>query len=447
MFDCVVVGAGFAGLAAAAELAERGKNVVVLEARDRVGGRVASIYQDGQLIEIGGQWVSPGNEAMHELIDEANLETVGPTEGTVLIRSQGTVFKSTQAPDRAHALSPFEMADLGQGVLRFRRLAERIDSDPTWAAANAAWLGQSVGRWVKTNLRTPTAQQDFAAVLAEVAAKDADELTLGEALKLSIAGTDLESLFTVSGGLKLRRIRGGMHLLAETLADRLGDRIRLAEIVTGYEYDLDSVTVHTESGESYQAHRVINTLPPWLALKQQYEPALPAWRYEAVERTQPGHNIKAFAVYDEPWWRDQGLSGQMSADEGPVRVSFDITDPGGPGVLFGLFEGNEAAAMSKFSTSMRERAFIDSLATVFGEGARSAHVYVDYDWGADPYTRGCHTPHFSPGAWTATGQVLAEAAGPIRFAGSEYASKYNGYLEGAVRSGREEARAILRELA
>lgn len=433
-------------MAAAAELADRGKDVVVLEARDRVGGRVGSVFKEGQLIEIGGQWISPGNEAMHELIDEAGLELVGPTEGTVLIRSQGTVFKSTQAPDRSHALSPFEMADLGQGVLRFRRLAERVEADPTWAAANESWLGQSVGRWVKTNLRTPTAQQDFTAVLAGVSATSVEELTLGDALKLSIAGTDLESLFTVSGGLKLRRVRGGMHLLAETLADRLGDRIRLGEVVTGYEYDLDSVKVHTESGESYEARRVINTLPPWLALEQEYSPALPAWRYEAVTRTQPGHNIKAFVVYDEPWWRDEGLSGQMSADEGPVRVSFDISEPGGPGVLFGLFEGNEAATASKYSASMRERSFIDALATVFGEGARAKHLYIDYDWGVDPFTRGCHTPHFSPGAWSATGQVLAEAAGPIKFAGSEYASKYNGYLEGAVRSGRDEARAVLREL-
>lgn len=418
----------------------------MLEARDRIGGRVASIEHDGRLIEIGGQWVSPGNEAMHELIDEAGLEVVGPTEGTVLIRSQGTVFKSTQAPDHSYALSPFEMADLGQGVLRFKRLAQRIESDPTWAAANSAWLGQSVGRWVKANLRTPTAQQDFSAVLAKVASTQPDELSLADALRLSIEGTDLESLFTVSGGLKLRRIRGGMHLLAETLADQLGDRIRLGQVVTGFKYDLDKVTVLTESGGTYEAHRVINTLPPWLALQQDYEPALPAWRYEVGERTTAGHNIKAFILYDTPWWRDSGLSGQMSADEGPARVAFDVSDPGGGGVLFGLFEGKEAAALSKFSASMRERAFVDSLVAVFGQDAKRPHKYVDYDWGVDPYTRGSHTPHFSPGVWSASGQLLAEPAGPIRFAGAEYASKYNGYLEGAVRSGREEAAAVLREL-
>lgn len=445
MFDCVVIGAGIAGLAAAADLVARGKDVVVLEARDRVGGRVASTDHNGQLIEIGGQWVSPGNDQMHELIEQAGLGLVAPQAGALLIRSQGNVFHSAPAPDRAHALTPFEMADLGQGVLRFRRLAERVQSDPTWAAANTAWLGQPLSRWVKANLRTPAAQQDFTAVLTSVS-DDVHDASLGDALTTTINGTDLESLFAVSGGLKLRRIAGGMHQVTDSLAAKVEGRIKLGEVVTSIDHTPDSVTVHTGSGEQYRARRALVAVPPWLALRLDYNPPLPAWREEVEQRNTAGAVIKAFVIYPTPWWREHGFGGQMSADEGAVRVTFDISDPGGPGVIMGFFEGVEGAAMTKRSITIRERAFIDSLAAVFGEEARQPHEYVDYDWAADKFTRGAHTPHFAPGAWSVNGQLLAEPAGAIHFAGAEYVGKFNGYLEGAVRSGRDEARAIAREL-
>lgn len=418
----------------------------MLEARDRIGGRVHTEDHDGQIIEIGGQWVSPGNELMHQLIAEAGVELVGPQDGALMIRSQGGVFRGLTAPDRSHSLTPFEMADLGQGVLRFRRLAERVVADPTWAAANTTWLGQPLSRWVRANLRTPAAQQDFTAVLASVGESSDEDPPLGIALQTSIGGTDLESLFTVSGGLKLRRVVGGMHQLGEHLADHLGDRIRLGIEVTGIDHFEDHVVVHTSSGDAIQARRVLVTLAPWMARDLAFNPPLPSWREEVAGRTSPGHVIKVFVIYPTPWWREEGLSGQMSADEGTVRVTFDITDPGGPGVIMGFMEGIEADTMSKRSLTIRERAVIDSLAAVFGEQARQPHQYVDYDWVSDPLTRGAHTPHFAPGIWSVNGQLLAEPVGPIRFAGAEYAGKYNGYLEGAMRSARDEARAIIREL-
>ena len=167
---------------------------------------------------------------------------------------------------------------------------------------------------------------------------------------------------------------------------------------------------------------------------------------EVLQRNTAGHVIKAIVHYPPPWWREQGLSGQMSADEGSVRVTFDISEQSGPGIMMGFFEGAEAASMSKRSRTIRELAFIDSLAAVFGEEVRQPHDYLDYDWAADKYTRGCHTPHFAPGVWSVNGQLLAEPVDAIHFAGSEYVGKNNGYLEGAVRSGREEAKVIWREL-
>lgn len=441
-----MIGAGLAGLVAADDLVARGKQLVVLEARNRVGGRIQSSWVDGQLVEGGAQWINPGNEQMHELVREAGAELIGPQEGSLLIRSQGSVVRSQQSPGRGRSLSPFETADLGQGVVRFRRLAQRIVSDPTWTAANQTWLAQPLSRWIKTNLRTPAAQHDFASALSGVLGAGSSDIALGEALEAGNKGVDLESLFTVTGGLKLRRVVGGMHQLIEHLCDQVGERVQLNTTVTRIEQTTDAVVVHTEAGEQIEARTALVTLPPWLAMQLDYSPELPDWRYETLERTTPGAVIKAVVIYPAPWWRESGLSGQMSADEGTIRATFDVTDPGGPGVLTGMFGGDEAVRMSAVGPEARERAFIDSLASVFGPIARQEHTYVDYDWLADPFTQGCHTPHFAPGIWNMSGQLLAEAAGRVHFAGAEYAPKFNGYLEGALRSGHDEAKALIREL-
>ncbi|WIY82074.1 NAD(P)/FAD-dependent oxidoreductase [Propionimicrobium sp. PCR01-08-3] len=442
-----MIGAGLAGLAAADELIARGKRVAVVEARDRVGGRVRATDVDGVSVDSGGQWITPGNESMLELVREAGLDLVGPQEGSYLLRTGGSVVRSHQQADRTPALSPFETADLGQGVVRFRRLSERMVTDPTWTSTNKTWLNQPLSRWIKTNVRTPAAQQDFSTAMKGVLGAEADSgVTLGAALRAGRNGIDLESLFAVGGGLKLRRVLGGMHQVADHLGDQVGDRIQFGVQVTGITQAADRVIVHTASGEQIEARTTLVTLPPWLAMKLDYSPGLPEWRYETVARTSPGAAIKAFVVYPTPWWRESGLSGQMSADDGTIRATFDLTEPGGPGVLTGMFGGKTAVAMSQAGPAAREQAFIDALAAVFGQVARQEHSYLDHDWYADPFTQGSNTPHFAPGIWSMNGQLLAQAEGPIHFAGSEYAHKFNGYLEGAIRSGRDEARAIAREL-
>lgn len=446
VLDCVVIGAGLAGLTAATELVDRGLDVTVLEARQRVGGRVETVQHDGQVVDLGGQWVSPGHHLMLDLVQAAALELISPQEGDLLIRSQGEVYRSQAVPERNHSLTPFEMADLGQGILRFRRLAVRMVSDLAWAAANSAWLAQPLARWVRANLRTPAAQADFTGVLAAANGHGVDQIELSGALDLTNRGVDLESLFTVSGGLKHRRVLGGMAQLVEYLADGLGEHIQLGQVVIGIERGGAQVAVHTASGDRVCARRALVTLPPWLADPLGYDPPLPQWRAEVTHRTSPGNVIKAAAIYAKPWWRALGLSGQMSADEGPVRVTFDISDPGGRGVLMGFFEGAEAVALAGQATEERERVFVAALAEIFGAETTAPHGYIDRDWALERFTGGSHGAHFSPGVWTVNGQLLAEPVGLVHFAGSEYAAKSNGYLEGAVRSGLDEARVIARAL-
>ena len=426
-------------MTAAVDLTRRGKDIVVLEARDRIGGRVATVVHEGIGIEVGGQWVSPGHNCMHELIEAAGLScgTAGRRPADP-VAGKSSAAQPPRPQPRPH---PFEW-QTRPGLLRFRA-GRAGQSDPSWAAANGV-AGQPLSRWVKATLRTPAAQSDFSAILANVGEGINGDVSLGRALATTVNGTDLESLFAVSGGLKLCRVVGGMHQLADHLAAQLPEAcLQLQQVVTGIDHDPEGVTVHTEAGDgttrAHRARRVLVTLPPWLALRLPYNPPLPAWRDEAVQRQTSGHVIRVFAIYPTPWWREDGLSGQMSADEGPVRVTFDISDGDGPGILMGFFEGVEAATLSGRSQAIRERLH-RSLAAVFGEQARQ-RLSIRLGAASTPAV----ATHISRRGLERERPVVGRAgrSHPVRRA--EYVGKSNGYLR--ARSVRhDEAKAILREL-
>ncbi|AQP50258.1 flavin monoamine oxidase family protein [Tessaracoccus flavescens] len=449
MLDCAIIGAGLAGLVAAQYLVDRGLKVVVLEGRDRVGGRVENrVLSDGGYVELGGQWIGPGFAALTEIIDDLGLTTIGlPAKGNLVVRLRGQALE-VPSSDEAPTLTPFEVSDLGQGLLRLRRLAERLRDDPAWRKSNGAWLGQDLRRWVSTNLRTQGAQRRFAEVYAAAFGPMPKGATLLEGLHQVNSGPDLETMLASNGGLHQKRVDGGMATVATALADRLGDVVRLNAEAVKVAYSDRSATVTLADGEEIEAKQVISTLPPQLAVAMEYDPPLPAWRKEAADKVAPGNVIKAFLIYDHPFWRDRGFSGQSSADQGAVRVTFDTTaDNSNRGHLMGFFEGADADSLSRRSVSLRERAFVDSVVRTFGQTAAKPVAYIERNWSSEKFTGGCHGAHFSPGVWTTNGPILAEPEGVLHWAGAEYSTRFNGYMEGAVRSGREVAAAVARDLA
>ena len=200
MLDCIILGAGIAGLYAARELKAQGLEVLVLEARDEVGGRIRTEIVRDHVIEHGGQWVAGGHHKLLDLIEKFSLELVPAHTERAVVKVQNKRFISTEDKDRAKALSPFEIADLGQGLMRFSRLAARLNDDPIWAQANTKWLEQSLKRWVETNLRTPGAKRDFLDLIKVVMAKDDQDATLRSALEKGPSAFDLEDMFAVNGG-------------------------------------------------------------------------------------------------------------------------------------------------------------------------------------------------------------------------------------------------------
>ncbi len=388
-WDVVVVGAGLSGLAAARAVASEGRSVVVVEARDRVGGRTeGGALADGQWIELGGQWVGPTQDRMYALLDELGLRTV-PTwnDGDIVFglgRRTGRLAGRKGAVPR---LNPVALADLAQGVTRFGRLARRTDLDAPWATTEADRLDeQTLATWVRRNLRTPQARAYFELYSEAVLACQPADVSLLHALFYTRSGTDMDTLMAVDRGAQQDRIEGGSVLVSQRMAEGLD--VRLGQPVTSV--------------------------------------------------------IKVYAVYPRPFWRDEGLNGQAGSDRGPVKVVFDNTPPGyDRGILMCFLEGAAAREWSGRTPAQRRTAVVECLVRYFGPQAAEPVEYVERDWTAEEFTRGCYGAHFAPGVWTGLGDALREPVGRVHWAGAECSPVWNGYMEGAVLSGEATVREAL----
>ena len=442
--DVVVVGAGLAGLTAARDLVAAGLSPVVLEARDRVGGRTLNQeIGDGKVVELGGQWIGPTQDRVAKLAAELGLETF-PTydEGmrVVFVDERRLEYKG----DYPKRINPVVLADFGQAMMRVERMAKRVPLEKPWTAPKARdWDAQTFETWVRRNTRTRRGRLFFQATVEGVFSTEMSNLSLLHFLFYAHSGGSLEKLIGVKECAQQDRFVGGSQLLAIEMAKALGDSVRLRVPVRRIRRSDDGVAVEGD-GLSVSARRVVVAVPPTLAGRIDYDPPLPFVRDQLHQRMPHGTVIKANVVFDEPFWRRDGLSGQAFDVELPFSTVFDNSPPdGSPGVLVGFFEAEQAIQYGQRSWDDRRKTAVDCLMRYFGGKAASPEAYYELDWSAEEWTRGCYGGHMPPGAWTQFGPALREPVGRIHWAGTETAIRWCGYMDGAIESGHRAASEVV----
>jgi monoamine oxidase len=444
--DVAVVGAGLAGLVAARRLAAEGASVAVLEARERVGGRVLSEpLGDGKQVEVGGQWVGPTQERVLELARELGVETF-PTyaKGSNLLELGGKVSRYTGTIPR---LSPAVLADIALARRRIERLARRVVPEAPWRTPEAERLdAQTFASWLRHGMRTSKAREMMRLAGRTVWGAEPAEMSLLHVLFYVRSAGGFDRLMDIEGGAQQDRLVGGSALLATRIADELEDRVLVGTPVHRID-DRERGLAIEGQGLSARARRAIVAVPPPLRARIAYQPALPPLQVQLSQRMAQGWLVKCMAVYPEPFWRDEGLSGEALSDIGPTSLTFDNSPPdGSPGVLLGFIGGADARRTALLSAADRRRRVVAGLSRLFGPRAGDPQRYIELDWARETWIAGGPTCYMPPGGWSGCGPALREPMGRVHWAGTETATIWNGYMEGAVRSGERAAAEALQAL-
>lgn len=458
--DVVVVGAGFAGLTAARVIHNRGHSVKVLEARDRVGGRVWNHDLGGGVVsERGGTFVGPTQNRLMALANEMGVKTfaVYDTGDDVYVNGSDRLTYSDTGPLGTAPPDPTTAADTTVVVERLDEMSKSVPVDAPWEAPNAAsWEAYTLERWIEENSASPDFQQLVPAATRPIFGAEPRELSLLFVLfYIASSGNEtnpgtFERNFDTRGGAQQDRFVGGSQLIGLRVAKHLGDRIVLNSPVRQIVQHSGGVTVHSAK-ETVQAKRVIVAVPPALAGRIEYSPILPFQRDQLTQRYGQGTLTKVAAVYKKPFWRDLGYTGTALDTGFPVSATFDDSPPfatssRGPGIIFGFVGGDNARAYSAMSAASRKAAVLKQYANYFGSQALDATAFFETMWSGQEWTRGCPVGIPSTGTLLAYGPWLRQPIGKIHWAGTETSPYWNGYMDGAVRSGERAADEVLAEI-
>ncbi|MBW9121402.1 FAD-dependent oxidoreductase [Microbacterium trichothecenolyticum] len=442
--DVVIVGAGAAGTTAANELKKAGLSVVVLEARDRVGGRLWTDVIDGAMLEIGGQWVSPDQDALIETVAELGLETysryrdgdsvyVGP-DGTAT-RFTGDMFPVAPETERA-------IAEITE---RLDAMVAEIDPDRPWAHEKAAeWDAISWDAWLRAQTDDDEAVRNLAfATGSAMLTKPTHAFSLLQSLLMAASAGSYSHLVDADFILD-KRVVGGLQQVPLLLAERLGDDVLLGHAVRTIEWSDEGVTVHADGDLRVRARHVILALAPVLYNRISFVPALPRLQHQMHQHISMGFVIKVHAVYDRPFWREQGLSGTAFSPYELSHEAYDNTNHGDErGTLVGFVSDRNADDVFRVSAEERKERILESLSHYYGPEAKNPVVYYESDWGSEEWTRGAYAASFDMGGLHRYGADLRTAVGPIHFACSDMAGAGYQHVDGAIRMGRLAAANIV----
>ena len=443
--DVIVVGAGLAGLSIARRLYDAGCDVRMLEARDRVGGRVLTRQHRGAAFELGAQWIGPTQLRLRALCDELGIELFPQYQrGKKVLDLDG---KISTYRGKVPSVGLVNLLQTELLIRELDRMASHVPLDAPYRCYKSdEWDGMTLESWKRTIRANRDGKKLFDLAVRTVFGAEPAEVSLLFFLFYLNAAGGFRKLVEIDGCAQQDRFVLGASTIVTKLADELKGFIELSAPVRRIMHDDEGVTVFTDDAE-LRARAVVVAIPPHLGSRIRYEPALPALRDQLVQRWSMGSTTKVLGFYDRTHWRERGLSGEAIASRGPFSVVFDNTSHDGKvPCLLGFVVGKHARRWTRLAQDERRNIAAREFARLFSLESSSMVDYLEQDWSTEPWTGGCPVASLPPKALTTFAEVWREPVGRIHWAGTETARHWNGYLEGALESAERVGCEVLARL-
>ncbi|MFJ4100302.1 flavin monoamine oxidase family protein [Amycolatopsis japonica] len=441
--DVVVVGAGFAGLSAAERLVSMGRSVLVVEGRDRVGGRSLSGEVAGVRVDLGATWVSRRHTAIRDLASRVGCTTTGQfSRGRNVLWMAGRrrTYQGT-----IPTVSPVALVDMARVQLALNKLVASIDVDAAWHSPEAGRLDAvSFGEWLDRKNALPATRALMTVVSKVQWGCSPGDVSLLHALRYIRAAGGVDHMLDVEGGQQQERYVETTQEIANRVAEQLGDRVVLETPVRRISQDDNGVTVRTDAEEITAKYAIVTVATAHRA-GIDFDPALPAQAEGLAKTWRMGVLSKAFVAYDKPFWRANGLSGEGLTDTGAVFITFDVSpDANGPGILMTFCDPR---VFDGFGPEQRRSLVLQQLVQLYGTRASAPIDYLDHCWGEEQFAPGGPNPAVGPYATTTYGPALTEPHGRVHWAGTETAGEWAGCMNGAVLTGQRAAERVAAAVA